>query len=557
MILKPWRYYFAIGFLVALALVLLGRLVYLNVIDRSFLLSESNARILRNVTLPATRGMVTDRQGVPLAVSVPVDSVWVNPQLFLPKPKKMAALAALLNVKVAFIQHRLALYAHHEFVYLKRKIPPPISKEIAALKLKGLHFQHEYKRYYPKGEVDAHVVGFTNVDEQGQEGLELAYNSWLSGKPGLVQVVKDRLGHVIATVKVLQAAEQGKNLTLSIDQRIQYLAYRTLKEAVKKYHAKAGSVVVLDPRTGEILAMVNQPSYNPNNRPPDTDGRYRNRAVTDMFEPGSVIKPFNVALALESGKYTPDTKIDTSPGWMKVGPYIIKDDGLNHGVITLTKLLQVSSNIGAAKVMLSLNPHDYWVLLTKVGFGERTNSGFPGESPGRLVDREEWRPSAVAALAYGYGIDVTELQLAHAYAVLANHGVSVPVTLLKRSQSAQGQQVIPADIADEVLKMLQTVVEPGGTGTRAAVPGYTVAGKTGTAYIAGPHGYDKSHYYASFVGVAPVTKPRLVIAVSLRDPKGKHFGGLVSAPVFAKVMSGALRILNVPPDDLTASNSSS
>lgn len=552
--LKKWRFYFVLCFLGVLLLALIGRLFYLCVIDRGFLMKQSEARILRNVILPANRGLIVDRNQQPLAVSIPLDSAWANPQLFHPTADQLQQLSQLLQISAATITHREQLHQKREFMYLKRKLSPAVSNRIKALKITGVQFEREYKRFYPSAEVDAQVIGFTNINEQGQAGLELAYNAWLAGRPGLVRVVKDRLGHVIARVKVLQQAVQGKTLALSIDQRIQYLAYRSLKAAVEKYQAQAGSIVVLDPKTGEILAMANSPSFNPNNRPADTDGRYRNRAVTDMFEPGSVIKPFNVALALESGKYTPESKIDTSPGWMKVGKYIIKDDGLNHGVIDLTTLLKVSSNIGAAKVMLSLKPHDYWQLLHNVGFGQRTDSGFPGESAGRLVDREKWRPSAVVALAYGYGIDVTELQLAQAYAVLADHGIKIPVTFLKRDKLVTGTQVIPAKIADTVVKMLKTVVEPGGTGIYARVPGYQVAGKTGTAYLPGPHGYDKTKYTATFVGMAPASNPRLVIAVSLRNPHGKHFGGLVSGPVFAKVMAGALRILDIAPDSISSSS---
>jgi cell division protein FtsI (penicillin-binding protein 3) len=528
---------------------LLIRLVDLNILDRTFLLRQSKARILRKISIPAYRGMITDRFGDPLAISTPVDSVWINPQLFQASNKQLQELSHLTHLSTHFIDHRARKVKGREFIYLDRLIPPPLGEQIKALDIHGVFLQREYKRFYPEGEVTAHVVGLTNIDDEGQEGLELAFNKWLTGVPGEKEVLKDRLGHVIDDVALLKKPQQGKELVLSIDHRIQYLAYRALKAAVLKYHAQAGSVVVLNVKTGEILAMVNQPSYNPNRRPKDHDGRYRNRAVTDIFEPGSTMKPFTIALALASGKYQPSDTINTNPGTMWVGGYKIRDD-LNYGVVNLTQVLQKSSNIGAAKIMLSLQPQDFWDLLRQLGFGQRTRSGFPGESAGTLVPHLTWYPSVVATLAYGYGIAVTTLQLAHAYAILANHGIKMPVSLVKVNQPPPGVRVLSAKVADTVLTMLESVVEKGGTGTRAAIPGYHVAGKTGTAYIAGPHGYYRHRFMASFVGVAPATNPQLVVAVVIRDPKGHHFGGIVSAPVFAKVMGGALRILDIPPDDL-------
>ena len=549
-----WRYYCILICLAAVGLTLVGRLVFLNVIDRGFLLKQSEARIMRRVQIPAYRGMIVDRLDDPLAISIPVESVCVNPQVFHASLTQVNEMASLLGIRPGFIFARSKKVPGREFMYIQRQIPPPVAKKVMALKIPGVFLRREYKRFYPEGAVTAHVVGLTNINDSGQEGLELAYNKWLKGTPGAKEVLKDRLGQTIANVALLKKPQQGHTLVLSIDHRIQYLAFRALKAAVQKYHAKSGSVVVMDPRNGEILAMVNQPSYNPNARPKDHDGRYRNRAVTDIFEPGSVIKPFTIALALESGKYTPKTIVNTSPGWFVVGGYTIRDDGLDYGKINLTQVLQKSSNIGAAKIMLSLSPHKYYHLLRRFGFGERTQSGFPGEASGTLVSREVWYPSVVAALAYGYGIAVTTLQLAHAYCALADHGILMPATFLKRDKPPTGRRVISAKIADTILKMLQTVVEPGGTGTRAAVRGYHVAGKTGTAYIAGPKGYYKHRFMASFVGMAPASNPRLVIAVNIRDPQGQHFGGLVSAPVFAKVMSGSLRILDIPPDNLKVSN---
>ena len=545
---RAWRFY-ALWFLLSVAVAgLLWRLIDLNVLDRSFLLRQSKARVLRVVNIPAYRGMINDRLGVPLAISTPVDSVWINPQLFQATSIQLEQFAHLLHLHLSFIKKRTKKTGDRQFVYLKRGNPPFVAKQIRKLNISGVFFQREYRRYYPEGEVAAHVVGLTNIDDQGQEGLELVYNRWLGGTPGKMEVLKDRLGHVIADVAVLQKPAQGHDLNLSIDHRIQYLAYKALKETVSTYNAQSGSVVVLDVKTGEILAMVNQPSYNPNKRPTDHDGRYRNRAVTDMFEPGSVNKPFTIALALESGLYKSDTKIDTNPGWMKIGGYRIHDD-LNYGVVTLTQLLQKSSNIAAAKILLSLTPQHYYTLLQAFGFGERTTSGFPGESKGALIPYETWVPSVVATLAYGYGLAVTTLQLAQGYAVLAAGGIRKSVTFVKVNESIQGVRVLPENVAKTVIKMLETVVQKGGTGTRAQVYGYNVAGKTGTAYIAGPNGYFKHRYVASFVGIAAVNNPRLVVAVVIRDPQGQHFGGIVAASLFSKIMSGALRILDVPPDN--------
>ena len=548
---KIWRFYIPIAVLILVLLGLLWRLIDLGVINRSFLLAQSAARIIRTVDIPASRGMIMDRNKSPLAISTPVDSVWVNPQVFSANAQQLNDLARYLQLSASFIKSRVPKKSSREFVYLKRGITPELAIEIKNLKIQGLYLQEEYKRFYPEAEVSAQVVGFTNVDDQGQEGIELAYNRWLQGIPGKKRVVKDRLGNVIENLELVKDAQQGHDLRLSIDQRIQYLAYRDLKEAVDQYHAKSASIVVLDARNGEILAMVNQPSYNPNDRQGVPVNSYRNRAVTDQFEPGSIIKPFTITMALDSGKYTPDTTLDTSPGWMRIGGFTIRDDGHIHGVMTLTQILQKSSNIGAAKIMLSLSPQDYAQLLRRVGFGEPTQSGFPGEASGAINERPKWYPSEVASAAYGYGLSVTTLQLVQAYSVFANKGMEYPVTFLKLDKAPEGRQVLPPKVAEEVLMMLQAVVSNGGTGTRARVPGYTVAGKTGTAYIAGPHGYDVHHQYiSSFVGITPVTNPRLVIAVVLVEPQGQHLGAIVSAPTFAKVAGNALRLMNIKPDDL-------
>ncbi len=541
------RFYFIVVLLVVAGLCLVWRLFDLNVLQRSFLLKQSNARSVRDMLIPAYRGMILDRLGSPLAISSPVEAVWVNPKDFKASYHQELDLAKELSLPIQYVV-RHTHDRRRGFVYLKRQNAPFIAQEVKDLDIKGVYLQREYKRFYPEGEVTAHVVGLTNVDDQGQEGLELAYQNWLSGKAGKREVIRDREGHIIRNVAILQAPTQGHDLTLSIDHRIQYIAYSALKQAVAQYHAKSGSIVVLNDKTGEVLAMANAPSYNPNDRPKDHDGRYRNRAVTDMFEPGSVIKPFNIALALQSGHYTPDSIIDTSPGRMRIGNLIVRDDGLDYGRIDLTTVLQKSSNIGAAKILMSLPAKRYWDLLHRFGFGEVTQSNFPGETPGRLVPRDKWYPTVVATLAYGYGIAVTTLQLAHAYAILANHGISEPVSLVKLSAIAPGTQVIRKDVADDVVKMLEAVVERGGTGLHASIAHYRVAGKTGTAYISNGHGYDKHRYISSFVGMAPASDPDLVVAVVLKEPQGQHFGGLVSAPVFARVMAESLRILDIAPD---------
>lgn len=546
---RQWRIWVI---LIALALCFIGlmvRLVDLTVFNRAFLVKQGQLRTVRKVEIPSYRGMITDRNNQPLAISTPVDSIWMNPNLFNPTNQDLTFLARNLKISTAEIQQLLRTQASRSFVYLKRGNPPEVSEKIAALKIPGLFLQREYKRYYPEAEVTSHLIGLTNVDDHGQEGMELAYDQWLAGIPGKKQVIKDRLGNIISEVALLQKPEQGKNLTLSIDKRIQYAAYQALKKAVDQFQAEGGSVVVMDAKTGEVLAMVNQPSYNPNNRPSQHDGRYRNRAVTDMFEPGSTVKTFTIALALASGKYNPHTIIDTRPGWMNVGGYRISDDD-NFGVIDLGDVLAKSSNIGATRIMMSLPPHAHWDLLHNAGFGELSDSHFPGEASGRLPEQRVWRPSEVATLAYGYGLAITTLQLAHAYTIFADGGILRPLSLLKINEIPAGKPVLSANIAGQTLSLLERVVQSGDhhTGVRAQVPGYRVGGKTGTSYIAGPHGYDRHNYNSSFVGIAPLSNPRLVIAVMIREPHGGHMGAMVSAPVFSQVMSESLRILNILPD---------
>lgn len=542
------RYIFII-FLLGLAVTgLIWRMVDLMVIERNFLLNQGDARSLRVVSIPSYRGIITDRNGEPLAVSVPVDDVWIDPKEFTSNALKLRQLARLIHIAPAQIKKVDASNKKREFAYLKRGITPYTAQKVNALDIPGVFLRNEFRRYYPEGEVTAQLVGLTNIDDQGQEGIELEYNKWLAGKSGKKRVVKDRLGQVVANVDLIKAAVPGHDLALSIDRRIQYLAYSVLKAEVRKHNAKSGSVVVLNAKTGEVLAMVSQPSYNPNNRPKIHDGRFRNRAVTDVTEPGSTIKAFSVANALTSGKYTADTIINTEPGWMQVNGNTVKDDA-DYGVLTVTGVLQKSSNVGVSKMTLSLPPQMLYQELYKMGFGRRTDSGFPGESPGVLKKRMIWKPFALATLSFGYGIDVTNLQLAQAYSVLADDGIKVPVTLLKENKAPIGQRVMNAKVAHEILVMLESVIEKGGTATRARVAGYRVSGKTGTVRMVGPNGYEANHHTAIFVGVAPVSDPQLVVSVIVKDPeKGGFYGGLVSAPIFSKVMGGALRILDIAPD---------
>lgn len=547
---NSWRFFALAAFILLGMLILTGRMLDLSIFSRAFLLKQSQARTLRLEDIPAYRGMLTDRNGVPLAVSAPVDALWVNPQLFNANATQMTQLAKLLNLNQTEILSHTNKASGKEFVYLARGLSPETADQIKSLGIHGVYFQREYRRFYPAGEVTAHVLGFTNVDDNGQEGLELAYNDWLKGAPGKVQVVKDRLGQTVASLGVVKPPQQGKDLALSLDSRIQYLAYTTLQNAVPKFHAESGSILVLNVKTGEILAMVNSPSYNPNSRS-FHDGNCRNRAATDLFEPGSTMKTFSIASALASGKYKPSTVIDTRPGSMTVNGHIIHDDA-NYGIINVTQVLQHSSNIGAAKMALSLPPDNLWNMLTRMGFGHSTQSGFPGEASGVLLKARFRSPTDLATMAYGYGLSVSALQLIQAYGIIAAEGMKRPLTFLKLNTPVQEQQVIPATLARQMLTLLQAVTEQGGSGVQARIVGYQIGGKTGTAYIAGPKGYEKNRYTSSFIGVAPLSNPQLVVAVILHGTQGNiHFGGQVSAPIFATVMSGSLRYLNIPPDDLT------
>ncbi len=528
-------------------LVLSARALYLQGLHNDFLQQKGETRYARVIEISAHRGMVTDRNGEPLALSTPVESVWAAPADANLSAEQRAKLTRLLGMDAAELKKKLA-ETEREFVYLKRQLPPEQAAKVVQLNLPGVFLQREYRRYYPAAEVTAHVVGVTGVDDNGQEGIELAYQDWLTGKAGSRRVIKDRLGHVVEDIEGIRAPQQGRELALSIDQRIQYLAFRELKSAIALNEAKAGSLVVLDVNTGEVLALANWPTYNPNNRDTLTVGRSRNRAVVDLFEPGSTLKPFTVAAALESGQVSPGSMIDTQGGHYTIGNRTIHD-AHPEGILTVAQVIQKSSNIGSAKMALAMAPQKLWTILSDVGFGTQTKVGFPGEATGRLRAYQTWKPIEQATMSYGHGISVSLLQLARAYSVFATDGKLKPVTLVKRDQPVEGKAVISPRTAMAVRKMLEMVTQPGGTATRAQVAGFRVAGKTGTAHKLSGAAYASDRYISSFVGFAPASNPRLVIAVMLDEPGGRsYYGGEVAAPVFSTVMAGALRLLGIEPD---------
>jgi cell division protein FtsI (penicillin-binding protein 3) len=547
------RRHWMLACLVLIIAVIVARAVYLQVMYSDFLQGQGLARHLRTLPVMAHRGMLLDRHGETLAASTPVDSLWVNPVQFANVRPRWGELAQLLGMTLAEIESLLQGRMQREFVYIKRHLPPHLAKEIKALNLDGVFLQREYRRYYPAGEAAAHVVGFTNVDDQGIEGLELALEPYLAGKSGSKQVIQDRNGQIITEVGSVKMAQVGEDVRLSIDQHLQYIAHRELKAAVHQAQAKAGTAVLLDVHTGEVLAMVNQPAYNPNNKEERLPERYRNRAVTDVFEPGSTLKPFTIAAALESKQYHVKSTVDTSPGTLNLGKYQIRDSR-NYGVIDLTTILQKSSNVGASKIALSLKPEVLWNMLTKVGFGAITGCGFPGEADGRLPHFLDWHIAEHATLSFGYGLNVTALQLARAYAIFGNEGRLPPVRFTLPSASETfartlGTQVIQPQTAQQILSMLETVVQSGGTGTKAMLEGFNVAGKTGTVRKNSGGVYNENEYFALFAGIAPASQPRLVLVVIIEEPNtGAYYGGEVAAPVFAKIMQESLRLLNVPPD---------
>ena len=545
-----WRTYVLIGLLVSSAAGLVYRAVNLTLVDHSFLAKEGDARFSRVVQIAAHRGTVTDRYGEPLAVSTPVDSIWVNPKELALAPDQIPRLAAALRQDRQELARRVTSNLDRDFLYLARHREPSEAQRIKALAIPGVYLSREYRRYYPSGEVVGHILGFTNVDDAGQEGLELAFDHWLSGQNGAKRVIQDRYGRIVQDVDSIRPARPGRDLVLSIDLRIQYLAYRELKAAIRDQRASAGSVVVLDVTSGEVLAMVNQPAYNPNDREHIAASVYRNRAATDMFEPGSSIKPFFVAAGISAGKYDEHSIIDTSPGFIKVGAKIFEDEH-DFGAVNIATVLAKSSNVGMAHIALSLPPEHIWNTLTRFGFGQVTTSGFPGESAGLLPQYSQWRPIGIAAMSHGYGLSVTPLQLAHAYATIGARGISRPISFVRVDSPPAGQRVLDEHACLELTNMLESVVvAEGATGRRAAIPGYRVAGKTGTAQEAAAGGYSTDRYFAVFGGVAPATNPRLAALVVIDDPSaGQHQGGAVSAPVFSAIVGGALRLLAVAPDE--------
>jgi cell division protein FtsI (penicillin-binding protein 3) len=544
-----WRAWLLMSLLAASAIGLMWRAVDLQLVDHGFLIKEGDARFSRVLDIAAHRGTITDRHGEPLAVSTPVDSIWVNPGELALATDQIPRLAQALKLDRQELTRRITSNLDREFLYLARHLQPAEAEQIKALGIPGVYTSREYRRYYPAGEVTGHLLGFTNVDDTGQEGLELAFDHWLAGEDGAKRVIQDRYGRIVQNVESIRPARPGRDLVLSMDLRIQYLAYRELKAAIRDQKASAGSVVVLDVDSGEVLAMVNQPAYNPNDREQIEASTYRNRAATDIFEPGSSIKPFFVAAGLAAGKYDDHSIIDTSPGFIKVGVKPFEDEH-DFGAINIATVLAKSSNVGMAKIALSLPPQEIWTTLTHLGFGEVTTSGYPGESAGLFPNYSRWRPIGIATMSHGYGLSVTPLQLAHAYATIGSLGLSRPVSFLRVDGPPQGERALETPVCRELVGMLEAVVAAEGTGKLAAIPGYRVAGKTGTAYKATAGGYSTDRYMAVFGGVAPATAPRLAAVVVIDEPTaGQHMGGQVAAPVFSRIVGGALRLLAVAPDE--------
>lgn len=549
------RYWLIASLLIIASSLVLIRAVELHVFNKSFLQKQGDARTIRNITTPAHRGMILDRQGEPLAISTPVESIWINPKQFLEdfdehELAKLVQLEKLLGLKSNSILKKIRSNKTREFLYLKRHIEPDVAKQIKLLALASVFAEKEYRRYYPEGETIAHVVGFTNIDDHGQEGIELAYEKWLSGKPGVRKVLKDRLGRVVHNIDTIKPARPGEDLVLSIDRKLQYFAYSRLKQAVQEHKAESGSAVMIDVQTGEILALVNRPSYNPNNRTDRVSHKVRNRALTDVIEPGSTAKPFTIATALASGLYNADTLIDTSPGWIKVSGSTIRDHH-NYGQIDVSTVIQKSSNVGMTQMALSLEAKNIWTTLDNLGFGKQVGIGLLGESTGTLNHYYDWTPLKKASVSFGYGFSATLIQLAQAYAVIAADGVKRPLSILKQDNPVTGERVMSIEIARKLKQMMQKAVTSVGTGFQGRVQGYKIAGKTGTVRKTGEQGYTLDSYIALFAGMAPATNPRIVLLVAVNDPKGdEYYGGQVAAPVFSDVMEQSLRLMNIKPDDV-------
>ncbi len=561
--IQAYRIKFVYLILLIVVALLVWRVLQLQ-FDNEFLLGQGNARVLRQLEVTSHRGMITDRNGYPLAISTPVSSIWVNPGEFDISNKKITQLSRLLKLNSRYLKAKIKKRAKKEFVYLKRRINPDLAQRIMNLDIKGVHIQREYRRYYPDGEIFGHVLGFTDVDDNGQEGMELAYNDWLAGESGKKRVVKDRLGRIIAIEEQIKAPSPGNDLKLSLDRRIQYLAYKALKKTVQKHKAKSGSVVVLDIASGEVIAMVNQPGFNPNRLQDRKSSLYRNRAITDLFEPGSTMKPISIAAALNTGRYSPGTQIDTGDGWFMIDGKTIKDSHA-YGKIDVSTVLKKSSNVGASKIALSLPKSLLWDTYYSFGFGSDTGSGFPGESSGRLVRPRRVSRIEQATLSFGYGMSVTNLQLANAYSTIARQGKKRAVTFILQDDQSSDTSQMGAELAStqrvllserslkQVALMMRGVVSDTGTAPKAAVRGYKVAGKTGTVKKTSKKGgYTRKKYSAVFAGFAPASDPKLAIVVMIDEPNnGVYYGGLVAAPAFSTIMSGALRLLNIDPDDIS------
>ena len=543
-----------VGLLGIMVAAISWRIIDLQVVDRAFLKGQGDARSVRHIPIPAHRGLITDRNGEPLAVSTPVTTLWANAKEMQTAKEKWPALAAALGQDPKALAERLEAQANKEFIYLVRGLTPEQGQAVLDLKVPGVYGIEEFRRFYPAGEVTAHMVGFTDIDDHGKEGIELAYDEWLAGVPGKRQVIKDRRGRLIKDVQVTKNAKAGKPLALSIDLRLQYLANRELRNAIIENGAKAGSLVIMDVKTGEILAMVNQPTYNPNNRRNLQPAMMRNRAMIDVFEPGSTMKAISMSAAIETGRWKPSDTVDVYPGTLQIGKYTIKDVSKSEGpVLDLTGILINSSNVGMSKVAFDIGGETIFRLAQKVGLGQDTGLGFPGERVGNLPNYREWRKAETATLSYGYGVSVTAIQLVHAFSALANNGRLAPLTLIKTDKAPQTTQVLPEAVAKTMQTMLQQVIEAPRGVFRAQVPAYHVGGKSGTARktSVGTKGYAENSYRSLFAGFGPMSDPRYAIVVVIDEPtKAGYFGGLVSAPVFSRVMSGTLRLMNVTPDNL-------
>jgi len=545
-----WRYILVISGLFLLSSSLSARVAYLHVVDKEFLLEQADARMVRSEKIIANRGIINDRNGRALAVSTPVVSIWMNPKQLLADEQKWKMLAEALQEKPSEIENKILTNHNKQFVYLKRHLSPEQARQVLDLNIKGIYGQTEYRRFYPAAEVAAHVVGLTNIDDRGIEGIELAMDRKLEGRSGSKKVIKNRHGEIIKDIEISRHAASGENITLSIDLRAQYFAYKELSYAMDTFQAQSASAIAIDVESGEILALVNRPSFNPNNRGDLNAYGLRNRAVTDLFEPGSTVKPFTVLAALESGKFSEKSHLDTRPGFIKIGSKTIRDHR-NYGVIDMTTVITKSSNVATTQIALSLGDDAMFNMMEKVGFGRLTESGMPGEGNGRLVKPHKGRDIELATMSYGYGMSVTALQLANAYTILANKGVQKPLSILRQESSPEGVRVIDKNKSKTILSMLETVVSQDGTASQAGIHGYSVAGKTGTVHRLVGGVYAENQYTSLFAGMAPADNPKIVMVIVVNDPKGdQYYGGAVAAPVFSRIMEGMLRVLDVPPDRL-------